>query len=125
MDLRCRSIGDEMPLVREIEVSELNELLNDEHQQVDIFDVRSSHEVSKGSIPQAQHMPLHVIPSKVVELSDKRPIVLFCNLGVHSVQACQYLQNAGFDNVFMLRGGFNAWQASGLCHDTSPVPEPT
>jgi len=106
-----------MPLVREIEVSELNELLQDEHRQIDIFDVRSSHEVSKGSIPRAQHMPLHIIPSKLVELSDERPIILFCHLGARSMQACQYLQNAGFDNVYTLRGGFNAWLASGLCDD--------
>jgi len=113
-----------MPLVREIEVSELYELLNDEHRQVDIFDVRSSLEVDKGSIPRAQHMPLHIIPSKVVELSDERPIILFCHLGARSVQACQYLQNAGFDNVYMLRGGFKAWLASGLCHERlEDVPE--
>ncbi len=104
-----------MPLVREIEVSELHELLKDENRIVDIFDVRSSHEVSKGTIPQAKHMPLHIIPSKVVELSDQRPIVLFCHMGARSLQACQYLQNAGFNNVYTLRGGFNAWQASGLC----------
>ncbi len=107
-----------MPLVREIEVSELNELLNDEHEQVDIFDLRSSHEVSRGSIPRAQHMPLHAIPAQVAELSGERPIILFCHQGIRSVQACQYLQKAGFDNVYTLRGGFNAWQASGLCQDT-------
>ncbi len=115
-----------MPLVREIEVSELNELLNDEHKQVDIFDLRSSHEVTKGSIPRAQHMPLHIIPGKVAELSGERPIILFCHQGTRSMQACQYLQQAGFDNVYTLRGGFNAWQASGLCLDAlTPASETT
>lgn len=103
-----------MSLVNEIEVSDLYELLNNEQEQLDIFDVRSSQEVSRGTIPQAQHMPLHAISGKIVELSDKHPIILFCHMGARSVQACQYLQNAGFENVFTLRGGFKAWQASGL-----------
>ncbi len=103
-----------MPLVNEIEVSELYELLNNSQKQLDIFDVRSTREVSNGTIPRAQHMPLHIIPSKVLELSDEYPIILFCHIGVRSVQACQYLQNAGFENVYTLRGGFKAWQASGL-----------
>ena len=103
-----------MALVNEIEVSELNELLKDEQKRLDIFDVRSSLEVSNGTIPQARHMPLHIIPSKVIELSDDYPIILFCHMGARSVQACHYLQNAGFENVYTLRGGFKAWQASGL-----------
>lgn len=103
-----------MYLIKEIEVSELIELLDDEQKRCDIFDVRSSHEVDSGSIPQAIHMPLHIIPSKVIELSDKDPIILFCHLGARSAQACHYLQNAGFDNVYSLRGGFRAWVASGL-----------
>ena len=103
-----------MSFVNEIEVSELHELLSDSQNKLDIFDVRSTNEVSSGTIPQARHMPLHVIPSLVVELTDETPIILFCHMGVRSMQACQYLQNAGFDNVFTLRGGFKAWQASGL-----------
>lgn len=103
-----------MYLVKEIEVSELNDLLNGTEQQFDIFDVRSSLEITSGTIPKAEHMPLHLIPSKVGELSDQYPIILFCHLGARSAQACHYLQNAGFDNVFSLRGGFKAWLASGL-----------
>jgi len=103
-----------MPLVNEIEVSELHELLSDSQNKLEIFDVRSTDEVSSGTIPQARHMPLHVIPSLVVELTDENPIILFCHMGMRSMQACQYLQNEGFDNVFTLRGGFKAWQASGL-----------
>lgn len=103
-----------MYLVKEIEVSDLSSLLSDKQQKLDIYDVRSSIEVENGTIPQAQHMPLHIIPSKVVELSDKHPIILFCHLGERSAQACHYLQNSGFENVFSLRGGYKAWVASGL-----------
>ena len=103
-----------MPLVNEIEVSELYELLIDTQKRLDVFDVRSTHEVNNGTIPQAKHLPLQLIPSKVIELSDKNPIVLFCHMGTRSMQACMYLQNAGFENVYTLRGGFKAWQASGL-----------
>ena len=108
-----------MPLVKEIEVSELSELLKDKLNKVEVYDVRSSHEVSLGSIPSSRHMPLHVLPSKLVELSDDYPIILFCHLGARSAQACMYLQNAGFSNVYTLRGGFKAWRASGLLEETT------
>lgn len=103
-----------MYLVKEIEVSELSALLDDTQKKLEIYDVRSTPEVGNGTIPQAQHMPLHIIPSKVMDLSDNYPIILFCHLGARSAQACHYLQNAGFDNVFSLRGGYKAWVASGL-----------
>ena len=105
--------------MKEIEVSELCEMLMDKQKKLDIFDVRSSHEVSHGSIPNSKHMPLHVLPSKLIELSDEYPIILFCYLGARSAQACVYLQNAGFENVYTLRGGFKAWQASGLLEEVS------
>jgi len=103
-----------MSLVNEIEVIELQELLDNPQMQLDIFDVRSSLEVSNGTIPQSKHLPLHIIPSKLIELTDKNPIILFCHMGARSIQACRYLQNAGFDNVYTLRGGFKAWKESGL-----------
>lgn len=103
-----------MPLVKEIEVLELSEMLNDKHKKLELYDVRSTHEVMGGSIPQAQHLPLHIIPSKLVELSDDCPIILFCQIGARSAQACLYLQSAGFDNVYSLRGGLKAWHESGL-----------
>lgn len=106
-----------MVVVNEIEVSELHELLSDAQKELSVFDVRSTHEVGSGTIPQATHMPLHIIPSKLIELSDEYPIILFCHMGARSAQACQYLQNAGFDNVYTLRGGFKAWQASGLASE--------
>jgi len=106
--------GDGMPVVNEIEVTELHELINNTQKRIEIYDVRSTHEMSNGTIPEAQHMPLHTIPSKVIDLTDKYPIVLYCYMGTRSVQACRYLQNAGFENVFTLRGGFQAWQSSGL-----------
>jgi thiosulfate sulfurtransferase len=48
-----------------------------------------------------------------VETNDKsKPIVCYCYRGVSSRIACKYLMNAGFENVWNLKGGYAAWRKS-------------
>lgn len=45
-------------------------------------------------------------------------ILLYCRSGNMSAEAGQALLDAGYTNVVELRGGFNAWKASGRPLDT-------
>jgi adenylyltransferase/sulfurtransferase len=43
-------------------------------------------------------------------LVDKdRPIVVYCHHGMRSQRACDWLRRAGYQNVFNLIGGIDAW----------------
>jgi len=39
---------------------------------------------------------------------------MVCRSGARSAQACMFLQQQGYDNVFNLRGGMMAWANNGL-----------
>jgi len=48
------------------------------------------------------------------ELDPKRPIAVHCKSGYRSSIAVSLLQREGFSNVVHLRGGWDAWQETGL-----------
>ena len=78
-----------------------------------IIDVRSDGEVARGMIDGAKHMALSTLPARLGELDRTRPVVVYCQVGARSTQACQFLAAQGFEQVTNLRGGLTAWLNSG------------
>lgn len=54
------------------------------------------------------HIPLDQIPSRFAELPQNRPIGIFCPHGVRAAMSYLYLQSKGYDQVFVLDGGYAA-----------------
>ncbi|MCK9529993.1 MAG: rhodanese-like domain-containing protein [Gammaproteobacteria bacterium] len=79
-----------------------------------LIDVRSEGEVAQGAIPGAVHIPLHLLPMRVHEISDDAETIIYCRSGMRSAQACAFLQAQGKRNVFNMRGGIIAWVQNGL-----------
>lgn len=92
-------------LVQEIQPSELDH--TDEN--IQIIDVREIPEISMGKIETAYAMPLASMPMRISELKADKKIVIVCRSGARSAQACMFLQQNGFDNVYNLRGGMMGW----------------
>jgi len=103
-----------MSFISEIEVAELDALLTQGGGGIQLVDVRSTGDIVRGTIPSADPIPLQMLPQKLDRLSKQKTVVLFCQLGVRSTQACVYLEAQGFYEVLCLRGGFQAWTQSGL-----------
>uniref|UniRef100_UPI00359FA028 rhodanese-like domain-containing protein n=1 Tax=Neisseria dentiae TaxID=194197 RepID=UPI00359FA028 len=40
---------------------------------------------------------------------DEGPIVVYCHHGVRSLHTAMYLADAGFDELYNLQGGIDAW----------------
>ncbi len=79
-----------------------------------IIDVREPREFKQGHIPQAQLIPLPKLVIDTPDLSNNGEIILVCRSGRRSARAAYVLQNKGYQNVCVLRGGILAWQAAGL-----------
>lgn len=92
-------------MVQEIQPHELDHFDDD----FQIIDVREIPEISAGKIETAQPMPLASIPMRLSELQSDKKIVIVCRSGARSAQACMFLQQNGFDNVYNLRGGMIGW----------------
>jgi rhodanese-related sulfurtransferase len=82
-----------------------------------LVDIRTPAEVAQGAIPDAAHLPMHLIPLRMNELPRDKEVVLYCRSGARSYHACAYLAQQGFDNVFNLRGGIIGWARGGFAID--------
>ncbi|MBT9491515.1 MAG: sulfurtransferase [Paucibacter sp.] len=54
-------------------------------------------------------LPMGQIAARFSELDAMQPVVCYCHHGVRSLQVVAFLQRAGFDCVYNLAGGIDAW----------------
>jgi rhodanese-related sulfurtransferase len=83
-----------------------------ENPSILLLDVREDNEFAYARIDGSLHIPLGQIPGRLNELDAGRDIVAICHHGVRSQQACQFLQQAGFERLYNLKGGIDAWSVS-------------
>jgi len=78
-----------------------------------ILDVRTAEEWSQSHIPNAIHIPLDELESRLHELPKDKEIIVICHTGNRSREGVVLLLKAGFTQVSMVTGGMNNWQAAG------------
>lgn len=77
-----------------------------------IVDVRTPLEFSLGHIRDAQNIPLSKVHGNLPGIEPSNQIVLVCQGGVRSGQACRQIEEL-YPNLFDLEGGMAAWKADG------------
>lgn len=100
--------------IKEIDAFQLAQWVNDASHKLRVIDVRQMQEIATGTVPKAEALPLHTLPAKVHELSSGEKLVVVCRSGARSAQACLFLQQQGFTDVYNLRGGMMGWMQSGF-----------
>lgn len=107
-------IGRRISGVKEVETLEAIQLIN--HRDAVILDVREDKEFVTGHLPNAKHIPLGQLVARLkdVEKFKKKPIVVNCRSGARSATACGILRKNGFEEVYNLKGGINAWQQANM-----------
>ena len=78
-----------------------------------VIDVRARSEWDAGHLPDAIHIPLPELESRLAEVPTDRPIVMQCQGGGRSMIASSLLQAHGIDEVTNLTGGYGAWVKAG------------
>jgi molybdopterin/thiamine biosynthesis adenylyltransferase/rhodanese-related sulfurtransferase len=81
-----------------------------------LIDVRESDEWRQGHVPNALFIPRGFLELRIEEkVPDRRtPIILQCASGTRSLLAGRTLLEMGYENLYNLTGGFNAWKDKGL-----------
>ncbi|MEW8030246.1 MAG: rhodanese-like domain-containing protein [Candidatus Thiodiazotropha sp.] len=100
-------------MIKEIDAHDLQARIN-EGDDFLLLDIRSAGEIAQGVLPDAEHLPMHLIPLKISELPKDKAIILYCHSGARSYHACAYLAQQGFQNAINLRGGILGWARSGF-----------
>ena len=80
-----------------------------ERDDVLLLDVREDDEVALCHLPHCVHIPMNHIPLRHDELPDDKTIVVYCHHGMRSLYSAMYLAEVGFDAVYNLQGGIDAW----------------
>lgn len=99
--------------IKEIEAGDLADRVANQAKPLKIIDVREMSEIQAGTIPGAIPMPLATVPLRLSEFEPQEEVVLICRSGARSAQACMFMQQQGFQNVYNLRGGMFAWAGTG------------
>lgn len=74
-----------------------------------LLDVREPHEFAYAKIAGSLHIPLRQLPEQLEQLDSEQAIAVICHHGVRSQQACLFLQQYGFQQLYNLQGGIDAW----------------
>lgn len=99
-----------MPEVRQLSPQAVREQLrtaSDDGNQ--LIDVRERWEYDLVHLPDARLIPLAELPSRLRELDPSKPVILYCHHGIRSWHAACFLLESGFEQVFNLSGGIDAW----------------
>ena len=81
-----------------------------------VIDVRETSEYVEGHLPESRNYPLGQLEQRLGELERNKeaPVILVCQSGARSGEACKKLEALGFTRVHNLEGGVAAWRAAGL-----------
>ncbi|KQL37315.1 rhodanese-like domain-containing protein [Psychrobacillus sp. FJAT-21963] len=91
--------------VKTISTAELKNMLNDQDKV--FVDVRTPSEYKAQNIRQFKNIPLG---SSFEKLPKDKEIVVICQSGMRSNNACKKLKKLGYDRVTNVRGGMSAWR---------------
>lgn len=79
-----------------------------------MLDIRDPQSFARGRAEGAKHLTNETINDIVSELEFEDVLLVMCYHGHSSQGAAQYLVNQGFENVYSVDGGFEAWQRAAL-----------
>jgi rhodanese-related sulfurtransferase len=96
-------------MIHQMTVTELQQRLQEPARNFVIIDVREPWEAEVCSLPDAIMIPMGQVPGRIDEIDRDQDVIVICHHGIRSQQIAYYLQNAGFENLFNLRGGIDAW----------------
>lgn len=100
--------------LHEIDSRQLTDLIDNDTESFALIDVRGPDEMAQGMLPNAEPVPMHLIPLKLEELRERGKLVFYCRSGARSGQVCAYLRQQGLEQVVNLRGGIIDWYRQGF-----------
>jgi len=100
--------------IKQVDIDEARRMLD--RPGTVLIDVRESDEWRQGHVPQALGIPRGFLELRIEEKvpDRKTPVILQCASGTRSLLAARALSELGYENLYNLTGGFNAWKDRGL-----------
>ncbi|MCG9697985.1 thiosulfate sulfurtransferase GlpE [Shewanella sp. Isolate11] len=84
--------------------------MQQESGDIQVVDIRDNASFEAGHIPNSTNLTNENLASFIGNADMDHPLVVVCYHGISSQNAAQYLIEQGFDDVYSLDGGFQAWR---------------
>lgn len=107
--------SEQIVTINEVDANQAETLLA-QNDDIQLVDVRTQGEVDQGYIDGAVHvdfMQWDEFTAGVEKLDKSQPVMVYCKVGGRSHKAAQYLVENGFEEVYDIRGGIDAWNKEG------------
>jgi len=85
-----------------------------ENDHLQAIDVRETWEFAAGHVPGARNVPLRTFLRQARQELTGDSVILICAVGERASVACEMAASLGLTKVYNIRGGTNAWIASGF-----------
>ena len=106
--------GDTVSGIRQVIPMEATRLIN--HDNAIVIDLRKQDDFNNGHILNAINYPVDTLKDQENNLESykDKPVILYCNTGVDSPRVARMLIQKGFERLYCLKGGLQAWKSASL-----------
>jgi rhodanese-related sulfurtransferase len=107
------------PAAELIDAQQAQQIL--QQQNVQVLDIRTPAEFADGHLAKARNLDFYAsdFAEQLKQLDPKAPYVMYCASGRRSAEAHLQMKAMGFEQVYEIQGGYQAWQSQNL-----PVQKP-
>jgi rhodanese-related sulfurtransferase len=84
-------------------------LADDRREKPLLLDVREPWETQICRIDGSELVPMQALTARLPDLKPERPVVCICHHGGRSAHVAMFLARHGYESVFNLTGGVDAW----------------
>ena len=104
--------GAKSDKIQVVTKAEMQELLQQD--AIQLVDVRTVAEYSKGSLANAQNIDFlsKSFELDIQKLDKTKPVIIFCQRGGRSAKCAKKMEALGFTKIYDLDGGYSKWEAS-------------
>ena len=106
--------GSAMSGLGQVGPAEVTRMLN--HEKALLLDLRANADYASGHILSAHNIPAAELENRQKELQKHKsaPVILCCSRDADGVRAGRVLKIAGFEKIYSLKGGLEAWRNANL-----------
>jgi rhodanese-related sulfurtransferase len=79
------------------------------YRKAQLIDVREPKEFDAGHILGSRNIPMSQMKLRMKEIRSDLPVYLYCQSGMRSGRAAQFLYRKGYRDLTQLHGGFKGW----------------
>ncbi len=83
-----------------------------EQPELQVIDVRETHEREAGHIAGTRHVPLVDLSDQAASIDPERPVVFYCRIGGRSEMAAQAFRASAYE-AYTMTGGLLRWVQEG------------